>query len=63
VRRQRNDEVEEAWTLGPDEHALLSGKRGATRLGFAITLGFFARHGRFPAPEEIHEDAIEHVAS
>ena len=51
------------WTLGPDEHALLAGKRGATRLGFAVTLRFFAREGRFPAPGEIDEDAVEYVAS
>ena len=57
------EELQEAWTLGPDEHALLSGKRGPTRLGFAVTLRFFARHGRFPDPGEIDEDAVEYVAS
>ena len=61
-RRQTREELEEAWTLGPDEHALLSGKRRASRLGFAITLRFFAREGRFPASEEIDEDAVESVA-
>ena len=43
---------EEAWTLGPDEHALLSGKRGANRLGFAVLVRFFVREGRFPEPRE-----------
>ena len=61
-RRWTREELEETWTLGPDEHALLSGKRGFTRLGFAVVLRFFARRGRFPAPEEIDEDAIEYVA-
>lgn len=49
--------------LGPDEHALLSGKRGSTRLGFAVLVRFVAFHGRFPTPEEIDGDAIEYVAS
>lgn len=55
--------LEEAWTLGPDEHILLSGKReGPTRLGFAVLLRFFAREGRFPDPEEIGEDVVIFVA-
>lgn len=55
--------LQDSWTLGPDEHTLLSGKRGATRLGFAVMLRFFAREGRFLATEEIDEDAIEYVAA
>lgn len=44
--RWTRDEVKEAWTLGPDEHLLLSGKRdGPTRLGFVILMRFFAREG------------------
>lgn len=62
-RRWTSEELEEAWTLGPDEHALLATKRGPTRLGFALVLRFFAREGRFPALEEIDEDAVEYVAS
>lgn len=51
--------LEEAWTLGPDEHILLSGKReGPTRLGFAVLVRFFAREGRLPDPEEVGEDVI-----
>ena len=61
-KRVREEEAEEAWTLGPDEHALLSGKRGATRLGFAVLTRFFARKGRFPAPAEIDEAAATCVA-
>ena len=57
------EELEEAWTLGPDELVMLAGKRGPTRLGFAVMLRFFAREGRFPEPaEEIDADAIAHVA-
>jgi len=32
-----------------DERTLVAGKRGATRLGFALLLKFYTRHGRFPA--------------
>jgi hypothetical protein len=54
---------EESWTLGPDEHALLSEKRGAARLDFAVSLRFFARLGRFPHPseKEIDGEAVAHV--
>lgn len=62
TQRFTRKELEESWTLGPDEYAPLSGKRGTTRLGFAIMLRFFAQYGRFPAPEEINEDAVEYVA-
>jgi hypothetical protein len=54
--------MEEAWTLGPDEHVLLSGKGESTRLGFALILRFFAGEGRFPAPDEIDEGAVEYIA-
>ncbi|MEU1695494.1 hypothetical protein [Streptomyces hirsutus] len=30
------DDLVEHWTLLKDEQALVSGKRGATRLGFAV---------------------------
>ncbi|MGF1470117.1 MAG: Tn3 family transposase [Rubrobacteraceae bacterium] len=63
MQRKTYDNLEEDWTLGPDEHALLSGKRGATRLGFAIVLRFFARYGRFPVSKEIDEGMVEYVAS
>ena len=42
---------------------MLAGKRGATRLGFAVVLRFFASEGRFPEPaEEIDGEAVSHVA-
>ena len=56
------EDLEKAWTLGPDELSMLAGKRGATRLGFAVVLRFFAREGRFPGPtEEIDGEAVSHV--
>jgi hypothetical protein len=42
------DELVEHWTVLEDERVLVAGKRGATRLGFALLLKFFTRHGRFP---------------
>src|SRR5260221_11590636 len=42
------DELVEQWTLLEDERQLVAGKRGATRLGFALALKFYARAGRFP---------------
>lgn len=56
------EELQEAWTLGPDEHALVSGKRGSTRLGFAVLLRLFAHKGRFPYPEEVNAEEVAHVA-
>jgi len=62
-QRRPGEELEESWTLGPDELAMLAGKRGATRLGFAIVLRFFARKGRFPEPaEELDGEAVAYVA-
>jgi hypothetical protein len=42
------DELIEHWTLLGDEQELVSGKRGATRLGFALLLKFYTQFGRFP---------------
>src|SRR5690349_21286149 len=40
------DELVEHWTLLEDERQLVAGKRGATRLGFALALKFMpARAG------------------
>ena len=43
------DELIGNWTLVGDELEQLSGRRGATKLGFALLLRFYAVHGRFPA--------------
>lgn len=43
------DELIGNWTLVGDELEQLSGRRGATKLGSALLLRFYAVHGRFPA--------------
>lgn len=63
ARRRTEEEIEEAWTLGPEEHALVAGKKaGPTRLGFALLLKFFAKAGRFPGAGEIDAEAVSLVA-
>ena len=42
------DELVEYWTLLDGERELVAGKRGTTRLVFALMLKFYGRHGRFP---------------
>lgn len=61
--RMELDELVEHWTLLDDDLSLVAGKRGATRLGFALLLRFFTRHGRFPAgPGELAPEVVEFVA-
>ncbi|WP_433252668.1 DUF4158 domain-containing protein [Actinomadura nitritigenes] len=46
-----------------EERELIAGKRGATRLGFAILQKFCTRHGRFPrGRSELADEVVEHVA-
>ncbi|TDC19328.1 hypothetical protein E1265_24100 [Streptomyces sp. 8K308] len=40
------DELVEHWTVLDDELELVAGKRGGTRLGFALLLKHYTRHGR-----------------
>jgi hypothetical protein len=57
------DELVEHWTLLDDEQALIAGKRGPTRLGFALLLKFYTRAGRFPRGRgELLDEAVEFVA-
>ncbi|EKX65311.1 DUF4158 domain-containing protein [Streptomyces ipomoeae] len=57
------DDLVEHWTLLKDEQGLVSGKRGATRLGFAVLLKFYTQHGRFPRGRfELPGEAVEFVA-
>jgi TnpA family transposase len=52
------------WTLLPAEAALVGGKRGPARLGFAVLLKFFQREGRFPQrPQDVSPAAIAHLAA
>ena len=58
-----DDELIGNWTLVGDELAQLSGRRGATKLGFALLLRFYAVHGRFPMGRgEIPDQAVAYVA-
>jgi hypothetical protein len=57
------DELAEQWTLLGDEQDLVAGKRGATRLGFALLLKFYVRHGRFPRGRgELPDPVVRFVA-
>ncbi len=58
------DELVEHWTLLEDDHELVAGKRGATRLGFALLLKFYTRHGRFPVGRgDFTDEVVAFVAS
>ncbi|MFF1695585.1 DUF4158 domain-containing protein [Streptomyces sp. NPDC058257] len=57
------DELVEHWTLLKDEQALVSGKRGAIRLDFAVLLKFYTQYERFSRSRaELPGDAVEFVA-
>ncbi len=63
VRELDQDELIDRWTLGSDELDLVAGKRGATRLGFALLLRFYTESGRFPrGRSEIPGAAVDYVA-
>lgn len=63
MRELDQDELIDRWTLVGDELELVSGKRGATRLGFALLLRFYTERGRFPRGRgEIPDAAVEYVA-
>lgn len=63
VREVEQDELIDAWTLVGDEPRLIGGKRGPTRLGFAILLRFYTERGPFPRGRaEIPDEAIAYVA-
>ncbi|MFH8470502.1 DUF4158 domain-containing protein [Streptomyces sp. NPDC017991] len=57
------DELVERWTLLKDEQVLVSGKRSATRLCFAVLLKFSTQYGRFPRNRTgLPGEAVEFVA-
>jgi hypothetical protein len=57
------DELVEHWTVLEDEQQLVAGKRGATRLGFALLLKFYTQSGRFPRGRaELPQEAVDFVA-
>jgi hypothetical protein len=63
VRELDQNELIDRWTLVGDELELVSGKRSATRLGFALLLRFYTERGRFPRGRgELPDEAVEYVA-
>lgn len=52
------DELVEHWTVLDDELELVAGKRGATRLGFALLLKHYTKHGRFPRGQAEFPDEV-----
>jgi hypothetical protein len=57
------DELIDRWTLLGDELNLVAGKRGATKLGFALLLRFYTERGQFPRGRgEIPNAAVDYVA-
>lgn len=63
ARELDQDELIDHWTLVGDERDLVAGKRGATRLGFALLLRFYIDNGRFPrGRSEIPDAAIDYIA-
>ena len=40
-RRWTVEELEERWSLDPEERRLVANKSGPTRLGFSVTLKYF----------------------
>ena len=64
ARTVDEDELIEHWTLVGEEWTLLTGKRGPTRLGFALLLKFHVNHGRFPRGRgELGDDVVAYVAA
>jgi TnpA family transposase len=63
ARELDEDELIGNWTLVGDELKQLSGRRGATKLGFALLLRFYAVAGRFPSGRsELPDQAVAYVA-
>lgn len=57
------EELIEAWTLLDGDWRLVGNKTGATRLGFALILKFFAIEARFPRHAgEVPRAAVDYVA-
>ena len=59
-----SDELGECWSLLPEDLALLAGRVDAGKLGFAVQLAFWRRHGRFPDDEaDVAPAVITHLAA
>ena len=58
------DELGERWSLLPEDLALLAGRVDAGKLGFAVQLGFWRQHGRFPDDEaDLAPAVVAHLAA
>lgn len=56
------NELEEKWSLTPEETDLVYGKSGINQLGFAILLRFFCLEGKFPESiMDIPKQAIDYL--
>ncbi|MGW7200704.1 DUF4158 domain-containing protein [Streptomyces chryseus] len=60
------DKLVEHWTVLDDELELVAGKRGGTRLGFALLLKYYTRYGQFPRsrvdfPDEVVRFVARHM--
>ena len=54
-----SERIDDRWLLTPADRALVTTKRRASRLGFAVLLTFFRERGRFPwDPSEIEAQGI-----
>lgn len=57
------DDLVADWTLVGDELELVAGKRGPTRLGFALLLKFYGRYGSFITDSsDLDADVVDYVA-
>jgi hypothetical protein len=63
-RQWSADELGERWSLLLEGLALLAGRVGAGKLGFAVQLTFWRQHGRFPDDEaDVAPAVVAHLAT
>jgi len=62
-RHWDDDELDAHWTLTSSEQALLAGRTGHGRFGFAVLLKFFQHERRFPdSRRELPAEVVRHMA-
>ena len=58
------DELEEFWSLTPDEVELLKGRADSYRLGFSLLLKFFQIEGYFPRDHgDVPDAAVKYLGT
>ncbi|QBR04686.1 DUF4158 domain-containing protein (plasmid) [Streptomyces sp. S501] len=63
VIQRKYAQVCAGFDLPPPRRPLVSGKHGATRLGFVVLLKFYTRYGQFPRNRpELSGEVVEFVA-